>query len=151
MAFQNWNPMTQLTRVYCAYTNSSIRFTLDLPLLQLPQEGLNLWPSSWFYIRERYGTCPSVFSFFLDFFWLGCATFCDSVYCIFPFKYKGVKYNSCTTAGNGNIPWCATSLTSDGTYNGWGNCDVEKCQTDKLKGNSDILSNSQIVPLLIYM
>ena len=71
---------------------------------------------------------------------------------MFPFKYKGVEYNSCTTAGNGNIPWCATSLTSDGTYNDWGSCNVEKCQTDKLKGNSDILfkySDGPLVDILI--
>ena len=64
VAFQNSNPMTQLTKVYCAHTNSSIRFTLNLPLLQLPQQG----PSSWFCIQERYDTCPSVSShFFLIF------------------------------------------------------------------------------------
>ena len=53
--------------------------------------------------------------------------------CVFPFKYKGVAYRNCTTEGNGVIPWCATSVTSNGHYKGWVTCD-RKC-----RGNSDIL------------
>ena len=56
--------------------------------------------------------------------------------CVFPFKYKGVEYNNCTTEGNGVIPWCATSVAGDGHYTYWGNCDTTKCRTS----NSNILS-----------
>ena len=52
----------------------------------------------------------------------------DAFGCVFPFKYNGVEYNSCTTEGNGDTLWCATSVTADGTYNGWGECDTTKCQ-----------------------
>ena len=55
-----------------------------------------------------------------------CVTTSD-MRCPFPFKYEGIDFNSCTRRGNGNTPWCATSVKSDGTYDGWGYCDVEKC------------------------
>jgi len=50
--------------------------------------------------------------------------------CVFPFKYNGVEYNSCTTEGNGDTLWCATSVTADESYNAWGECDTTKCQTE---------------------
>ena len=39
-------------------------------------------------------------------------------YCSIPFTYKGVTYNSCTTADH-NKPWCSL----DRVYKGnWGDC-----------------------------
>ena len=39
--------------------------------------------------------------------------------CVFPFTYNGVQYYQCTTADNGNTPWCSL----DSTYSSrWGNC-----------------------------
>ena len=65
-----------------------------------------------------------------------CVTTSD-VRCKFPFKYDGIDFDSCTLRGNGNTPWCATSVKSDGTYEGWGNCDFEKCvSAQALSGNS---------------
>ena len=52
-----------------------------------------------------------------------------SVECVFPFKYEGKSYSSCITDGNGGTEWCATSLYSDGSYWGYGDCqcvDVEQ-------------------------
>ena len=34
--------------------------------------------------------------------------------CIFPFMFKGQKYNQCTYT-NSPTPWCATMLDSNGT------------------------------------
>merc|ERR1711893_373785 len=43
--------------------------------------------------------------------------------CVFPFVYKGVTYNGCTSA-DWSQPWCATA-TDNGNYNGqWGNCET---------------------------
>ena len=39
--------------------------------------------------------------------------------CVFPFTYKGVSYDSCTTVANGHKPWCSF----DAVYAGkWANC-----------------------------
>jgi hypothetical protein len=63
-------------------------------------------------------------------FWLGvdaqCAAPCttggsvpEGSTCVFPFTYNGVQYYQCTTADNGNTPWCSL----DSTYSSrWGNC-----------------------------
>ena len=53
--------------------------------------------------------------------------------CVFPFKYDGIDYDSCTYKDNGETPWCATTVTSDGAYDDWGNCDTLKCHS----GNSN--------------
>ena len=53
--------------------------------------------------------------------------------CVFPFKYDGIDYDSCTYKDNGETPWCATTVTSDGAYDDWGNCDMLKCHS----GNSN--------------
>ena len=43
--------------------------------------------------------------------------------CSLPFKYKGVWYKSCSSAGARHDGWwCATSRKSDGTYHKWDNC-----------------------------
>ena len=49
--------------------------------------------------------------------------------CIFPFKYGGITYHQCTTAGNaaGDITtWCSTLVDESGVHIGgagnWGNC-----------------------------
>ena len=56
-----------------------------------------------------------------------------NVPCIFPFKFNGVTYHQCTTAGitNGDTtPWCSTQVDDFGVFAGggnWGNCGSE-CQ-----------------------
>merc|ERR1711935_759871 len=52
--------------------------------------------------------------------------------CIFPFKFSGTTYTSCTTDGNepGNTEeWCSTKVDDSETHIGgqgnWGNCDCE--------------------------
>ena len=40
---------------------------------------------------------------------------CDTQPCVFPFIYKGVTYNSCTSVDNDDYLWCATE-TLDGNY-----------------------------------
>ena len=54
----------------------------------------------------------------------------QGVPCIFPFKYKGKKYNGCTK-DNHNKLWCSTQNDQSGEYiqDFWGNCD-ETCPTD---------------------
>ena len=47
--------------------------------------------------------------------------------CVFPFKYKGVVHNSCTTANNGGKLWCSTGNGAGGNYKTWGNCDSDTC------------------------
>ena len=53
--------------------------------------------------------------------------------CIFPFNFRGKKYNHCTydhlKKGTGKLePWCATAIHSNGTVikNNWGYCDSGK-------------------------
>lgn len=44
--------------------------------------------------------------------------------CIFPFKYKGIKYTDCTTAGH-YTKWCATEVDGydmEMVFNQWGAC-----------------------------
>lgn len=43
--------------------------------------------------------------------------------CAFPFKYKGVSYDSCTSAdGSANQLWCATQTDAQGVFASWGIC-----------------------------
>ena len=43
--------------------------------------------------------------------------------CVFPFKYNGATYTTCTTEDNGGKYWCATEVNVNGGYNGnYGNC-----------------------------
>ena len=50
--------------------------------------------------------------------------------CVFPFKYKGVTYNKCTTVdSDNNKSWCAydiqpnTEVPQDGKH--WGDCNYD--------------------------
>ena len=48
--------------------------------------------------------------------------------CIFPFTYKGVSYNKCTSV-DVYQPWCVTASAGDGSITGWGLC-LPDCQYD---------------------
>ena len=57
----------------------------------------------------------------------------DVLPCIFPFKYNGGVYNTCTNEMKhvtNNLPWCSTKIDETGYHIGgegnWGNCD-ETC------------------------
>ena len=41
--------------------------------------------------------------------------------CVFPFRYKGKSYHSCTTLNYNNRPWCSTTSNYD-TDKKWGKC-----------------------------
>ena len=43
--------------------------------------------------------------------------------CVFPFEYKGVRYNECITVNN-DSPWCSVEVDGSGkTFpDNWGNC-----------------------------
>jgi hypothetical protein len=45
---------------------------------------------------------------------------------VFPFKYRGTVYESCTDKEN-NVPWCSTKVDANGNHveGKWGNCDSE--------------------------
>ena len=50
---------------------------------------------------------------------------------MFPFKFKGTTYSECTSKGSSS-PWCSTSTTADGSYNGkYGTCDMDACDPSK--------------------
>ena len=50
--------------------------------------------------------------------------------CVFPFTYKGMEYDNCTTIDNYAVPWCYTDLENGLTGNcgetcprpGWTRC-----------------------------
>ena len=46
--------------------------------------------------------------------------------CIFPFKYKGKRYNTCTLKDADNVAWCSTQVDKFGNHirgkGKWGNC-----------------------------
>ena len=46
--------------------------------------------------------------------------------CVFPFKFKGVLYESCTSAEY-TQNWCATKVGSNNSYidDEWGNCNSD--------------------------
>ena len=56
----------------------------------------------------------------------------DNLPCKFPFIYKDVTYYQCTkrnynlVSGWQGVSWCATSLTSSGEYDDYGDCN-DKC------------------------
>ena len=73
--------------------------------------------------------------------------------CIFPFKYNGVIYNTCSNK-NKHITmdesWCSTKVDESGNHIGgrgnWGNCD-ENCPLPTMYGKvtQDIITSSLIV------
>ena len=52
--------------------------------------------------------------------------------CIFPFKYKGKTYTACVTPSDGQKPYCATKVDSNGNLveGKWARCN-DFCKTDK--------------------
>merc|ERR1712111_30942 len=49
----------------------------------------------------------------------------DDKPCIFPFTYRGLEYNTCTTDNSEtSTPWCATAVSGnvEVIINNWGNC-----------------------------
>ena len=57
--------------------------------------------------------------------------------CTFPFVYKQVQYNACTTIENEGMSWCSTETDDNNTYidGKWGNC-AEHCPGKSLFGSS---------------
>ena len=55
---------------------------------------------------------------------------------MFPFKHKGKTYKSCATPSDGNGPYCATKVDSNGNMvnDKWARCN-DYCDTDKGKRN----------------
>ena len=74
-------------------------------------------------------SCRSYFYVFLKstfcITYLGCQTKYEEP-CIFPFKYSGTTYTSCTSVDN-DQPWCSTGNDEDGNYDTYGNCDMALC------------------------
>ena len=79
--------------------------------------------------------------------------------CIFPFKFNGITYHQCTTAGNaeGDInPWCSTLVDDSGIHIGggagnWGNCcpansDCECKEEDENSQNTNTEDPNYIFP-----
>jgi len=46
--------------------------------------------------------------------------------CVFPFKYRGKIYTSCTKDGY-HTHWCSTENKADGYYKTWGVCSMDAC------------------------
>ena len=56
---------------------------------------------------------------------LGCVT--ESwTSCVFPFKYAGKTYSTCTTDGSSKA-WCSIENKADGNYKYWDYCAMETC------------------------
>merc|ERR1711971_541700 len=49
--------------------------------------------------------------------------------CVFPFKFGGVTYTSCTTAGGFSQPWCSTRTDAYGNHmkGNYGDCNTSTC------------------------
>ena len=67
-----------------------------------------------------------------------------NVSCIFPFVFKGTKYNGCIFTPDDDNPWCSTKVNEHGHHitglKNWGTCQ-ESCPIIGLKTNI-ILSTS---------
>ena len=50
--------------------------------------------------------------------------------CVFPFKYGGKTYTSCTEA-NHDRPWCATEVWKSKNMKKWGHCNGDTCPVGK--------------------
>ena len=64
------------------------------------------------------------------YFLLACTV--EKQMCVFPFKYDGTSYSSCTEAGANGL-WCATSTYSGGSVKTWGFCGDQQCTGDTRK------------------
>ena len=54
-----------------------------------------------------------------------CGGTANGAKCVFPFKYKGIIYNSCTKTDHDQL-WCATEPVYE-TNRKYGNCDCGQC------------------------
>ena len=54
-----------------------------------------------------------------------CGGTANGAKCVFPFKYKGNIYNSCTKTDHDQL-WCATESVYE-INRKWGNCDCGQC------------------------
>ena len=66
--------------------------------------------------------------------------------CIFPFKYQGKEFGKCTTYKNSGALWCATEVSSDGSYvpysGKWGKC-TKECTGNKY--NTGTLTENNVL------
>ena len=55
-------------------------------------------------------------------------------HCIFPFEFRGKKYNACTVDYSKKKKWCATAVHRNGTVikNNWGYCEMYKNDHGKI-------------------
>ena len=63
--------------------------------------------------------------------------------CVFPFKYKGTTYTTCTQAESSNgAAWCATEVDTEGVVvnNKWQDCD-QGCPGTDFTCNEGFLFN----------
>ena len=79
----------------------------------------------------------------------------DGLPCVFPFKFHGKTYSSCTNKVKhltNNLPWCSTKVDKRGKHisgkGHWGNCDEtcrlppdEKNKSDEKETNPGLLIN----------
>ena len=86
----------------------------------------------WFLFKQRGSLEEKLFRMsliqdwvFLQYFFIVCQAESGEP-CIFPFKYSGTTYTSCTSVDN-DQPWCSTGNDEDGNYDTYGNCDMALC------------------------
>ena len=73
--------------------------------------------------------------------------------CIFPFKYKGKFYASCTKADTTNgKAWCATEVDDSGTVidQKWGDCN-DDCFTSKFYITTVLHTSHNTVGLGVFL
>jgi len=73
--------------------------------------------------------------------------------CVFPFKYSGTIYNTCTTKHYGTTHWCATGTKSATNLNmkGWGKCNMDTCEKEvKLGAESQMALNVSMQSLFMW-
>ena len=60
--------------------------------------------------------------------------------CVFPFRFNGIKYNSCTMSKadlTENKPWCSTKVDRNGKHvkGNWGSCETN-CPSTRNEGQT---------------